>query len=415
VKDRVGLLLALIICLVCSFALASCGAGGPLLSKVTVSPEAISPNGDGNADTASLSYHVGQAKSTVTIKLVDANGVSHTFRNSEPRSAGDYAAVFSGVVENPIALTPYYTVTQASVLPDGQYVVDVEVADKDSATESLQRQLTIRGGDAAAPGFGDFSVFTPSFDAKFQSTRGDKIIFTPNQDGIGDRVAVSYWLTKNATVEVYLVRLDDPAHTKYPIAPVATLKPGRHEHDYEGGVDLGNTPPPDGEYLVVGEATDAVGNHAVVTRSLTIADGGVPLAQIISSSITPTSVTLGGTLKVEVTVENVGPVAIRSQGPYSGTVYTTDQNYNTLGYYENPGVFRVGADFEGNAAGRIYPFRWGFTGDTLLPGQRQTVVGYIQITEKTPAPTLYFWTGLIHEQVRVVNDKVTPVKVSVGF
>ena len=69
-------------------------------------------------------------------------------------------------------------------------------------------------------------MFTPSFDNKFQSTRGDKIIFTPNQDGIGDRVAVSYWLTKNATVEVYLVRLDDPAHTKYPIAPVADAQAG---------------------------------------------------------------------------------------------------------------------------------------------------------------------------------------------
>ena len=162
---------------------------------------------------------------------------------------------------------------------------------------------------------------------------------------------------------------------------------------------------------MVGEATDAVGNHSVISRPLTIADGGVPLAQIISSSITPASVALGGTLKVEVTVENVGPVTIRSQGPYSGTVYTTDQNYNTLGYYENPGVFRVGADFEGNAAGRIYPFRWGFSGDALLPGQRQTIIGYIKITDKTPAPTLYFWTGLIHEQVRVVNDKVNPVKI----
>jgi len=114
-------------------------------------------------------------------------------------------------------------------------------------------------------------------------------------------------------------------------------------------------------------------------------------------------------------VENVGPVSIRSQGPYSGTIYTTDENYNTKGFYENPGVFRVGANFEGNTTGNPYPFRWGFQGDRLLPGERQTVVGYIKLTTRTSAPSVYFWVGLQHEQVRIVNDKVNPKLISIGF
>ena len=398
--------------------MSACGPGGSLLSAVKVTPDTISPNGDGQSDVASMSYHIGRP-ATLSIMVVDSNGKTCPFRQDEPRSAGSYEAKFSGVCESTLALTPYYTVTQASVLPDGAYKVIIEAQDKDGHKETAEAGLTIMtnngGGDAAAPGFGDFSVFTPSFDEKYQAGRGDKIIFTPNRDGIGDRVAVSYWLSKNATVEVYLIKTDDSAHSKYPISQVSRLKPGRHEHDYEGGVDLGNTPPPNGEYLVVGEATDAIGNRAVIVRPLTIADGGVPLAQIISSSITPVTVPLGGMLRIEMVVQNMGTVTIRSAGPYSGTVYTTDQNYNTLGFPESPGVFRVGADYEGNSAGRIYPFRWGFANDRLLPGERQTVIGYVRITTLPTAPALYFWTGLVHEQVRVVNDKVAPVKISIGF
>jgi hypothetical protein len=307
-------------------------------------------------------------------------------------------------------------VTQAAVLPDGVYTVTVDARDSVGQREQTHARLVIVKGDSTPPGFGDFSVFTPAFDQKVQATRPtNRVIFTPNRDGISDRIAVSYYLTKEATVEIYLIRPDDPDHRKYPIAEKAKLKPGRHDHDYEGGVDLGNSPPPDGEYLVVGEAIDAIGNHVVVTRPLTIRDGGVPLAQIKSSKIEPTVVPLDGLLRIEVVVENVGTVPIRSKGPYSGTVYTTEENYNTKGFYEEPGVFRVGADFEGNSAGRKYPFRWGFANDTLRPGETQTIVGYIRIVNRPPKVALYFWTGLEHEQVRTVNDKVNPVLISIGF
>lgn len=401
-----------VLCLVAT--VAACAPSADLLGNVKVSPTHISPNGDARDDVAVISYRIGQAESRLSVTLIDSAGVVHPFRLREPRSAGEYQAKFSGVVQSALALTPFYTATQAGVLPDGVYRVLVEAEGKNGQKASSETPLTIEGGDASPPGFADFSIFTPSFDERLRADRGEKILFTPNRDGVGDRVAVSYWLSKEATVEVYLIRTDDAKATKYPISPVAKLKPGRHNHDYEGGVDLGNTPPPDGDYLVVGEAIDAIGNHAVTSRPLTIADGGVPLAQIISASISPTSVPVGGLLRIDVVVENVGTVAIRSQGPYSGTVYTTEENYNTKGFYDNPGVFRVGADFEGNS-GAAYPFRWGFHGDKLAPGERQTVTGYVKIAGRTSKQSIYFWVGLQHEQVRVINDKANPKLIAVGF
>ncbi len=406
--------LALGMVLMLAIALTACGGNASLLSEVKVTPDSISPNGDGAADVATISYRVGRSSSSLTITLSDEKGRTYVFRQSEPRSAGEFQARFSGVVETPLALTPYYTTTQAVVLPDGNYKVMVTV-ENGGQKETAQASLSIKNGDSTPPAFGDFSVFTPCIEPACKATHADRITFTPNRDGIEDRIAVSYWLTKEATVEVFLLRTDDQKHVKYPIAPVSKLKAGRHEHDYEGGVDLGNTPPPDGEYLVVGEAKDAIGNDIVITRPLTIANGGVPLVQIVSASITPPSVQLNGLVRIEVTVENVGTVAIRSQGPYSGTIYTTDENYNQKGFPENPGVFRVEADFEGNSAGRQYPFRWGLTGDTLLPGQRQTIVGYIKVTTAPTRPSIYFWVGLQHEQVAIVNDKVKPTLISIGY
>ncbi len=410
---RVRIVIGLALLGVLTLAVAGCGAGGALLSDVKVAPDTISPNGDGTADVAVISYRVGRPNSRLSITLVDEAGKTYAFRDREPRASGEFAANFSGVVETPLTLTPYYTATQAAVLADGRYRVVVEV-ENGAQKQSAEAWLTIRGGDASPPGFGDFSVFTPSFDETFRATRGERVIFTPNRDGIGDRIAVSYWLSKEATVEVYLIRTDDPRAQKYAIASVSKLKAGRQNHDYEGGVDLGNTPPPNGSYLVVAEARDAIGNHSVLSQPLTIADGGVPLAHIVSATISPATIPLSGTLRVEVIVENVGTVAIRSQGPYSGTVYTNAENYNSKGFYENPGVFRVCADYEGNPAG-AYPFRWGLSGDKLAPGERQTIVGYIQITSPTTKGSLYFWTGLVHEQVAIVDDKVKPTLITVGF
>jgi hypothetical protein len=92
-------------------------------------------------------------------------------------------------------------------------------------------------------------------------------------------------------------------------------------------------------------------------------------------------------------------------------------------------VWRVGLDSEGNSAGRAYPYRWqiGSTKELtrvvmdgkeyfyLMPGQRVTVSGTLRIVDKPPRVNVYYWVGLIQEDVRIVEDRVEPKLVTVEF
>ncbi len=373
-------------------------ASRPLLYDVTIRPDVISPNADGEDDVARISYKLSR-KAGLSIYLVDAGGHKHYFRKDKSRIPGDYFALFGGTVDN-------------KLLPDGQYTCVVEATE---GTETVRREkpLLIRDGDMVPLKLTEFTVYPETF--------------TPNRDGINDRVSISYYLNKDADVKVYLL---GPDGEKYPIPEEKITKPGvtgSHEHDYEGGVDLGATPPADGTYTVVAEAVDSVGNRVRAEAPLTIVGGGVPRAEIVNRAavFAPLVVPLGGTLTFTATVENIGTVPIRTKGPEPGMTYTTSQNFNTLGFYEEPGIFRLGVDFEGNSQGRKYPYRWQLGRDDqlevidgekyLMPGQRVTIVGHIQIIDKPPKINPDYWVGLIHEQVEIVNDWVEVTEISVGF
>jgi len=252
--------------------------------------------------------------------------------------------------------------------------------------------------------------------------------FTPNRDGINDRVTIAYYLTKEAEdVAVYLL---GPDGTKYPI-PEDKIRPvgqaGNHEHDYEGGVDLGATPPADGTYTVVVVAEDAVGTRDEVRGQLTIENGGVPQVEVVNRAAvwSASTLPLGGTLTFTCTVRNIGKVGVRTKGPEPGTTYTTSENFNSKEMYEEPGIFRLGLDYEGNSSGRTYPFRWQLGRDDeltvvdgekyLMPGQAVEIVGHLRVVDKPVVVAPYYWLGLIHEQVWIVEDRVEPVPVTIGF
>jgi hypothetical protein len=189
---------------------------------------------------------------------------------------------------------------------------------------------------------------------------------------------------------------------------------------------------------VFAEAEDKVGNRTIMTSTLTITEGGVPRADIVSAEVdfyNPQTgdmvVPLGQTLAFTLTVENFGSVPIRTTGPGSGEHYRSDENFNTKGVYESSGAWRVGIDYEGNPS-YAYPYRWS-TGDHnqleqrvvngnteyfLMPGQRAIVTGSIQIIDvPTNKDRVNFWAGLIHEDVRidVFNDHVDPQPIVIGF
>jgi hypothetical protein len=383
-----------------------------LLYDVSAQPELITPNADGLEDVTRIAYKLSR-NADLSIYLMDEDGERHYFRENRRRSAGEYQVDFGGVVDG-------------RMLPDGPYTWVVEAITDDGSSSRAEGTLTIRDADTELPELEGFSVYPQ--------------VFTPNQDGKHDRATINYYLTKEADVGVYLL---GPDGQKYPLAEkerdVEPGEPGFHTYDYEGGVDLGADPPPDGDYVVRAEAVDRVGNRTVVTGSLTIQDGGRPRADIVNAAVefyNPETgdkvVPLGSTLAFTLTVENTGLVPIRTTGPDSGTHYRSDQNFNTLEAYETPGAWRVGIDYEGNPS-YAYPYRWGLgqledlesrviDGQTfyyLLPGKRVVVTGTIQIVDVPAASKdrVFFWAGLIHEQVRIdtFNDYVDPQQIVIGF
>jgi len=372
----------------------------PLVYELELSPQTITPNADGDSDVTRIVYHVSRP-ATVSLWLVDEAGGTHMLRDAVWRPPGEYEILFSGVIGN-------------RLLPDGAYVLRLEASSRENEAFQAETLLHITEGQQDHIEIRNLSIYPPGF--------------TPNRDGISDRVTIGYYLTKEAEkVQVYL--LDDQGN-KYAV-PEDKIRPagqvGNHEHDYDAGVDLGAAPPRDGPYTVVVEAEDATGNRDVARGELTIDRGGVPIAEIVNRAATWSSdvVPLGGTLSFTCTVRNIGKVGIRTKGPEPGVQYTTSENFNTKEFFEEPGIFRVGLDFEGNSAGRVYPFRWQLGQDAeltvidgqryLMPGQVVTVSGHLQISDRPALVAPYYWLGLIHEQVEIVEDRVDPIPVSIGF
>lgn len=410
----------------------------PTLSDVTIAPGVISPNADGVEDVTHVNYRVNRS-AAVSIYFVDAQGQRHYFRKAQRRSPGKYDVYWGGVINDPQVrlVDGKPMVVESQVLPDGVYTWVIEAVEDGGRSQTAQGQITLQGADTTLPELHNFTVIPQ--------------VFRPNQDGLrDDRVAVSYYLTKKAErAQVYLAPADArPGDTrlKYPVAEkssASNVEPGAvgyHGYDYDGGVDLNAEPPPDGAYIVYGEAEDRVGNRVVVSATLTIQEGGKPRAEVAGGEIDwrgemrrVVSVPLGQSLCFTVTVANIGPVPIRTAGPWPGQQFKFTQNYNTLAgqfgessWYQQAGIWRFGVNFD--TTGVDFPFRWaigrkedleeriidGKPQYYLLPGKRGLVSGCIEFDQKPPVGTNFWWGGLIHEFVEVANNDIDRISLSVG-
>ncbi len=255
--------------------------------------------------------------------------------------------------------------------------------------------------------------------------------FTPNQDGLNDLVWINVYLPKAADLLVYLVGSDG---TRYWVPESQQLRnpgeQGRHVFQWDGGVDLGISPPPDGTYQVLVDAKDAEGQETHRQSQVTIASGGVPLAEIVGQPVGDTvvfsglSIIQGDVLTFKLTVENYGDAPIRTTGPAPGYVYDQDQTFGSTGFFEELGAWRVGINCD--TCLTDYPWRWALgTAETLtpikdqdgivhyylMPGQRAVVTGGIRLHNivKSRNPQ-QFWAGLIQEDVGIaaVNQQVDP-------
>ena len=262
-------------------------AGGcalrPLLSGVQVAPAVISPNADGVDDVTHIYYNIDQT-ANVSIYFIDSSGESHYFRNAQRRSPGKYDVYWGGVINDPQVreVSGGQELVLSHVLPDGGYTWVIEATADDGRSQRAEGQITLQNADTAMPELHNFTVVPRDF--------------RPNQDGLlDDRVSISYYLTKQAErVQVYLQRVEEDgkiSNLKYPIAEqpsASTVEPGDagyHGYSYDGGVDLNAEPPPDGNYVIYGEAEDKIGNRVQVSSTLTISEGGKPRADIAGGEI----------------------------------------------------------------------------------------------------------------------------------
>lgn len=411
----------------------------PLIVSAAFDDARITPNADGENDITTFRYELSRY-ADVTLRFEDVAGRSFVFRADEPRFAGEYSVLFSGVVAGYLNEGESFAgVIERRLLADGVYTWSL-TARNAQEEQTVSGTLTLEGGDSTLPLLTAFSV-APS-------------VFSPNQDGIDDRVEVNVYLEKPATLRVVLI---DDAGRELPISARKEGRKegeaGRHVFDYEGGIDLGANPPPDGTYQVVAIAQDAVGQRVRQSSTLTIVNGGKPRAEIVPQVVgvdvvfaarpyedrfassfdqlgdlvdpptdpadrvfRPITMQLGDMLVFMLTVENYSDVPIRTSAPPSGTVYQQEQNAASLGAFEESGAWRVGIQCETSTMS--FPYRWAIgsaddlvavtderNGNTYyyLPPRARTVVwGAIRMTrlEKRQNPQTC-WAGLIHEDVEV--------------
>ncbi|MBN2390710.1 MAG: hypothetical protein JXR84_08305 [Anaerolineae bacterium] len=408
------------VALVILLMLSACGQK-PLLENVSVAPDTITPNADGETDLTRITFMLNR-NATVSITLLDAHGQTYTFRAPRLLSLNDkpYTVYFGGVVDG-FTLpeeNPYNFAIVKRMLPDGVYTWEIKaVADDvsgDSEIAAATGTLTIQNADTSLPGIRGFTVSPKTF--------------SPNQDGIDDRVRINLTLDKNVEeLRVYLEGTDGTSHAIPEDENVTELNAkGWHTYDYDGGIDAGAEPPADGVYTVFAEAQDKMGQRVIVSETLEIVNAGLPRAYILNGEVeySATSLVISETLCFTLTVENDSTTYLRTTGPWPNTTYRSDQNFNTLGYSEESGVFRVAMDFDTSL--RNYPFRWsiGQPGVDLVqigenwylpPNARSEVTGCVQVVEVPVRNPLYYWMGLIHEDVAIasVNNRVDPNYVTI--
>lgn len=395
--------------------------GGPPLAAASVSLARLTPNADGREDVAVIRYSL-RRPATVSIYFLNAAGQRFDFRRAKARPAGENEVLFSGIVD-PFRLPAdtYAGAILARVLPDGAYTWVVEAQDAAGASRQITGALTVAEADTALPEVSGLSV--------------SPILFTPNRDGLDDRVTINVNVSKAINPDGLRLTLlpADGGALRVPLAEssASLKKPGEaglHAYDYDGGIDLGLEPPPDGEYVVQAAAEDRLGQKTIVTATLTLARGGLPRAEIYQGAVdysAAEAVLFGQTLSFTLTVSNYGTAPIRTSGPAAGYVYASmTQNYNAIQEYVQAGAFRVGIMCD--TCQSDYPWRWaigrpedltmipdsqGRPQYYLMPGQRALVTGGIVLDQVVPARNpQYFWAGLIQEEVEIapLNNRVDP-------
>ncbi len=254
------------------------GGAAPLgLDGLSAEPAAISPNGDGQADTASITYRL-SAPANVTVEVADALGaVQTTLVDRVWTNAGMHTATVDG-----------------TALPDGTY--GVRITARTAAGFVVEKDVPLQVSRI----LGLVSVAPTTF--------------SPNGDGRKDTLALAYSLTAPATVRIRIER--DGRWVASPF--VGALAAGPQRFLWNGARAAGSLR--DNEYEAVVEADAGTGpisfgvpfvSDTTAPRVRFLPGAGVRIA--VSEPSTLTFVIDGSSLRR--VVKKAGAIRIPWPGP----------------------------------------------------------------------------------------------------
>jgi len=255
-------------------------AGGSVtlaVEEATAEPAGISPNGDGQADSATVAYTL-TAPANVTVEIVDA--------------AATPVAIVVDRVWTPAGA--HKVAVDASTLPDGRYDVVITARRADGAEATTSTPLVVSrtlGTVALVPA-----------------------VFSPNGDGRKDRVMLTLTLAAASDVRVRVLR--DGRGVASLLA--ASLPPGRQRIVWSGLRASGAIR--DGTYSVIVESRDAVGKVQLALPL--VSDTRAPRVRILSGPRLRVEVSEPAVLRLRVNgralrheVERAGVARIPWSGP----------------------------------------------------------------------------------------------------
>ena len=379
--------------------LAACSPGRPLVS-LSVNRDSLSA--DGREAPLTINYQL--ARPALVDLYVQRPGQPPLYlRRGESRPAGsDYQYAFDG--SYPLPDRP----AERRVLPDGSYrlVLSAEAA---GLRQEAAAEVAIRNADTTPPAIDGLAI-APA-------------VLSPNFDGLDDGITISYRLTKAARVSILTA---DPRGRRLYVSPPMPRQPGEQRERWDG-LDSRQLPLPDGEYTLTVQAVDAANNVSTASAGVRLASGGRPEARLIDVSFYPRQVMVGQVLHVRFTVRNTGATVLRTQGPPPGFLYSSYDTYTSIldrQFVDRAGVWRVGVDWAGSPAGAVakYPYRWGL-GRDLAPGEEATVDGQIRLEHGPlqdrqagpPNNRVYFYAGLVQENMAFFDDKVGGTWIEIGY
>jgi flagellar hook assembly protein FlgD len=213
------------------------GATALAIQSLTALPAAITPNGDGQGDTAAISYRL-TAAANVTVEVQDGAG-----------------AVVATVVDRVWTRAGTHTATiDGAALDDGLYSVVVRA--RTPAGTEVENVVPL----AVTRAVGLVAV-TPSS-------------FSPNGDGRNDRLDVSFSLDAPASVGIRIVR-----EGRWVASPLnATYEAGVHRFAWNGARSSGRLR--DGTYAAIVEVADLMVGPVAVTVPFVV-DTTAPRVRIL--------------------------------------------------------------------------------------------------------------------------------------